>query len=174
MVCLSARNSDKRKRKELEKTWLCAVNSSSAWHTGLSDGAPDSVRCARLDLGELAALGFRRRRTAKIHRTVRWCTGPFGESSAANSSLSGNGKRRRGYNSPDYLVSQRSPVPTVGCEICRRRVAAPTVSKGTRLSGVHRTMSGVHRTMSGAPTDPELQRLTVPDLEGNHAPDRLQ
>jgi hypothetical protein len=41
---------------------------------------------------ELAALGIRRRRTAKNHRTVRWCTGLSGESSAANSSLSGNGK----------------------------------------------------------------------------------
>jgi hypothetical protein len=29
--------------------------------------------------GELAALGFRRRRTAINHRTVRWCTGLSGE-----------------------------------------------------------------------------------------------
>jgi hypothetical protein len=35
-------------KEEKEKTWLCAANSSSAWHTGLSGGAPDSVRCARL------------------------------------------------------------------------------------------------------------------------------
>jgi hypothetical protein len=28
--------------------------------------------------------------------------------------------------------------------------------------------------LSGAPTGPELQRSFVPDLEGNHAPDRLQ
>jgi hypothetical protein len=27
------------------------------WHTGLSGGAPDSVRCARLASGELATLG---------------------------------------------------------------------------------------------------------------------
>jgi hypothetical protein len=44
---------------------------SSAWHTGLSGGAPDSVRCARLVSGESAALGIRWRRTAVIHRTVR-------------------------------------------------------------------------------------------------------
>jgi hypothetical protein len=30
---------------------------SSVWHTGLSGGAPDSVWCARLNSGELAALG---------------------------------------------------------------------------------------------------------------------
>jgi hypothetical protein len=29
--------------------------------------------------GELAALGFRRRRTAINHRTIRWCTGLSGE-----------------------------------------------------------------------------------------------
>jgi hypothetical protein len=28
-------------KEEKEKTWLCAANSSSAWHTGLSGGAPD-------------------------------------------------------------------------------------------------------------------------------------
>jgi hypothetical protein len=31
--------------------------SARAWHTGLSDGAPDSVRCARLADGEPATLG---------------------------------------------------------------------------------------------------------------------
>jgi hypothetical protein len=49
--------------------------SSSAWHTGLSGGASDSVRCARLVFGENATLGNRRRCTAIIHRTIRWCTG---------------------------------------------------------------------------------------------------
>jgi hypothetical protein len=56
--------------------------------------------------------------------------------------------------------------PTVDHEICGRRVAAPIVGRGTGLFGVH-------RTMSGAPTGPELQRSTVLDLEGNHAPDCL-
>jgi hypothetical protein len=41
---------------------------------------------------ELAALGTRRRRTAKNHRTVRWCTGLSSESSVANSSSSGKAK----------------------------------------------------------------------------------
>jgi hypothetical protein len=35
-------------------------------------------------------------------------------------------------------------------------------------------VGGGHRTVSGAPTGPKLQRSTVPDLEGNRAPDRLQ
>jgi hypothetical protein len=61
---------------------------------------------------------------------------------------------------PDCPVSQRSPAPTVGRVIFARRVAAPTVGGGTGLSG--------------APTGPELQRSSMPDLEGNRAPDRLQ
>jgi hypothetical protein len=53
--------------------WLEAAKSL------LSLGAPDSVRCARLTQANLLLLGNRRRRTAKIHRTVRWCTGLSGE-----------------------------------------------------------------------------------------------
>jgi hypothetical protein len=68
------------------------ANSSSAWHTGLSDGTPDSVRCPRLVDVEPAPLGNRRSCTAINRRTVRWCTGLSGESSATNSSLSGNEK----------------------------------------------------------------------------------
>jgi hypothetical protein len=60
----------------------------------LFDGASDSVRCARTSLCEQSALGTRRRRTAINYRTVRWCTGLSGESSAAKSSLSGNDQRR--------------------------------------------------------------------------------
>jgi hypothetical protein len=77
--------------KQLEMSWL----SCSVWvHQIVFGGAPDSVRCARLASGEQATLGTRRRRTAIIHRTVRWCTRLSGESSAAKSSLSGEVQRR--------------------------------------------------------------------------------
>jgi hypothetical protein len=79
-----------------------------------------------------AALGTRRWRTAIIHRTVQWCTGLSDESSTTNSSPSGKAKGRRGYNSPDCLVSQRSPSPMVGRAIFARRVVAPTVGRGHR------------------------------------------
>jgi hypothetical protein len=57
-------------------------------------GSPGTPDCPVRHAGpsKKAALGTRRRRTTIIHRTVRWCTGLSGESSAANSSLSGNGK----------------------------------------------------------------------------------
>jgi hypothetical protein len=47
--------------------------------TLLSLRAPDSVRCARLALVNWPLSGIRRRRTAKNHRTVRWCTGLSGD-----------------------------------------------------------------------------------------------
>jgi hypothetical protein len=102
-------------RKQLEKESACAANSSSAWHTGLSGGSPDNVRwctrkCPVCQAGsrEKAALGTQWRRTAIIHRTVRWCTGLSGESSAMNSSPSGKAKGQRGYNSPDSPVVHRT------------------------------------------------------------------
>jgi hypothetical protein len=78
----------------------------SVWGTGLSGGAPDSVRCARLPRAKWPLSGICRRRTAKIHRTV-WCA-------------------------PDCPVSQRSAGPTVGRAICAGHVAEPTVGRGHR------------------------------------------
>jgi hypothetical protein len=84
MFCLSARNREKRRRKGLGSK---QPTLSSVWHTGLSGGAPDSVRCARLASGELAALGRFWWRTAIIHRSIWWCTGLSGETSAASATV---------------------------------------------------------------------------------------
>ena len=78
----------------------------SVWGTGLSGGAPDSVRCARLPRPKRPLSGFSPATSAKIHRTVR-CA-------------------------PDCPVSQRSAGPTVGRAICARHVAEPTVGRGHR------------------------------------------
>jgi hypothetical protein len=47
--------------------------------TGLSGGAPDSVRCARLATVKWLLSGSDQQRKAINHRTVRWCTGLSGE-----------------------------------------------------------------------------------------------
>jgi hypothetical protein len=91
-------------------------------------GTPDSVQCARLVRGELAALVIRRRRMAIIHWTIRWCTGLSGE---------------------------------------------PTIASANGRLGNLRATCGSSNGRWGA-TGPELQRSSVPDLEGNRAPDRLQ
>jgi hypothetical protein len=157
------------KEEKMERKRLGSVQPifSSVWHTGLSGGAPDSVRCARLVRGELAALGTRRRRTAIIHRTVQWCTGLSGESFAANSSLSGKRRTRRGYNSPDCPVVHRTVRWAHGRQ--RQRSAAQSTGDAWQLQ---RWAGGTG--LSGAPTGLELQRSSVPDLEGNRTPDRLQ
>jgi hypothetical protein len=110
-------------RKELEKE----VAMCSKLQLGLANRTVRrcTEQCPVRQAGphEKAALGTRRRCTAISHWTVRWCTGLSGESSATNSSLLGKAIGRRGYNSPDCPVSQRSPAPTVGRAIRGRRVA---------------------------------------------------
>jgi hypothetical protein len=59
-------------------------------HRTVSGGAPDSVWCARLASVNQLLSGLRRRRTTKIHRTVRWCTGLSGEPTAGRA----NGRPR--------------------------------------------------------------------------------
>jgi hypothetical protein len=88
-----------------------------------------------------------------VHRTVRWCTGqcPVCQAGSGELAALGNELTAYGYNSPDCPVctglsdvhwtvrcapdcpvSQRSAGPTVGCAICARHVAEPTVGRGHR------------------------------------------
>jgi hypothetical protein len=107
--------------------------------TSARPGAPDSVRCARLAGGELAALGKKQRRTAIIHRTIRWCTRLSGEPTVA----SANGR-------------PRNPRATRGPQ--QRSVGH------TRLSGVHRTVSGAPTDPEDQRSDaPEMEGDCAPD-----------
>jgi hypothetical protein len=146
-------------------------SSSSAWHTGLSGGAPDSVRCSRLADGEPAALGNRWSCTTIIHRTVRWCTGLSGESSATNSSVSRNekGDVAKIHRTVRWCTGL-SGEPTVLVANGRLRNLQTTCVSLQRSVG-HTGLSGVHRTVSGAPTGLEEQRSTAPDMEGDRVPD---
>jgi hypothetical protein len=176
----------KREESDCKKLGCEQPNFSSDWHTGLSGGAPDSVRCARLVHVNSPLSGFDGGVRLKITgpsggasdrpvvlRTVRWCTGLSGESSAANSSLSGNEKG-------DVAIIHRtvrwctglSGEPTVSSTNGRPRNLRDTWSRQRSVGGTG--LSGVHRTVSGAPTGLKLQRSTMLDLEGNRAPDRLQ
>jgi hypothetical protein len=87
MAYLSVRNREKKKRNGLQKTGCGQLKFNSVWHTGLSGGAPDSVRCVRLASGELATLGKNRRRAAIIHWTIWWCTGLSGEPTVASATV---------------------------------------------------------------------------------------
>jgi hypothetical protein len=108
-------------------------------------GTPDSVRCARLVRVKKAALGTRRRRTAIIHWTVWWCTGLSGESSAANSSLSGNGKG-------DVAIIPRT------VQWCTGLSGEPTVASANSRSRNPRATRGSSNGRQGAPDCPVRQR----------------
>jgi hypothetical protein len=54
VLCLSAWN---RRNREEEELAVYSQKTASVWGTGLSGGAPDSVRCARLPRPEDDALG---------------------------------------------------------------------------------------------------------------------
>ena len=94
-------------RRRKGECWLCTAKRL------FRSGAPDCPVVHRTVSGAPGCLDLKtpfsgtcRRRTAKIHRTVR-CA-------------------------PDCPVSQRSAGPTVGCAICARHVAEPTVGRGHR------------------------------------------
>jgi hypothetical protein len=97
---------------------------------------------------------------------VRWCTGqcPVRQAGVCQLAALGTSSAAYGYNSPDCPVSQQSARPTVGRVIRVRRVAEPTVIRGTGLSGAPTTLNlqrstspkkerNLHRTVSGAPGD---------------------
>jgi hypothetical protein len=90
----------------MEKLAVYNQKAARSGCTGLSGGAPDSVRCARLALVKRPLSGFRRRHTTINHWTVRWCTGLSAEPTVGQA----NGR-------------PRNP---------RASVAEPTVRKGHR------------------------------------------
>jgi hypothetical protein len=84
--------------------------------TGLSGGAPDSVRCARQVQGEPATLGTRRWCTAIIHRTVRLFTGLSGCSPDCPVSRPRRSRRsQEKFNGVRLKFTGLSGEPTVDC-----------------------------------------------------------
>jgi hypothetical protein len=131
----------------LEQPRLCSV-----WHTGLSGGAPDSVRCARLASGELAALDRNWRRTAIIHRTDRWCTGLSGEPTAASATVDRQirGRRVARSNGRQGHRTVRCALDSVRCANCHKICNGRMRQKRKEI--VHRTVRW--RTgLFGAPPD---------------------
>jgi hypothetical protein len=113
LFCLIVRIREKRKRKR--------VGWSS--HDSAQSGTPD---CPVVDR-------IRRRRTAIIHRIVRWCTGLSGEPTTASATV---GRQIRGRRVARSNSRQEAPdsvwcangynSATVGCAILGRRSAPDT------------------------------------------------
>jgi hypothetical protein len=126
-----------QEKKGIGKSWLCSASCCSIWvHrtvrwcTGLSGGAPDSVRCARLALANWPLSRIHRRRTAIIHRTVWWCIGLSGEPKVASTTVGRAIRARRvapangRLGAPDSVrCANGYNSATVGCVILGRRSA---------------------------------------------------
>jgi hypothetical protein len=103
--------------------------------TGLSGGAPDNVRCARLALVKRPLSGIRRRRTAKIHQTVRCAPDcPVSQRSAAQSARDAWLGQRSEGGTGQCPVRQRLQIPTVGCARIGKKSAPDSVRWCTGLS----------------------------------------
>jgi hypothetical protein len=120
-----------------EKLAVYSQKAARSGCTGLSGGAPDSVRCARLRLPNWLLSGLRRRCTAIIHRTVRWCTGLSGESTVGRvirarhvAEPTVRRRHRTVSGAPTALNRQRSALPKKG-----KKSAPDSVRWCTGLSG---------------------------------------
>jgi hypothetical protein len=129
----------------LEKRWLCLAKDSSVWEHRTVRWCTGQCPVRQAGSGELAALGFRRRRTTINHRTVRWCTGLSGEPTVGRA----NGRPRNPHvtrGRPNGLKGAPDcPVCTRQCPV-RQRSSAPKQERN-----LHRTVS------SGAPDCPVRQ-----------------
>jgi hypothetical protein len=112
VLCLSARN---RRNRFGEKLAMYSQKAARSGCTGLSVVHRTMSGGARISPDEQPTLGSRRRRTAINHRTVWWCTGLSGESSAVKSPLSGNSQQRTAKNHRTVRwCTGLSGEPTVG------------------------------------------------------------
>jgi hypothetical protein len=137
-----------------------------AWHTRLSGGAPDSVRCPRLVNGELAALGKRERRRGYnsldcpvIHRTVRWVNGASTRSTCDTWSVLTVGWARRTVQcAPDSVRRANRPRgSTVDCARYGRKSSTGLLqwlSGGAPDCPVHHSIEGKNCLPNWCPTAP--------------------
>jgi hypothetical protein len=129
-------------KRRFEKTWLELPRLCSVW-------VHRTVRCARLALVNRPLSGNRRRRTTKIHRTVRWCTGlSCGATVGRANGRPRNPRVTRGRangqkGAPDSVrcaldsvrCANGSKTPTVGCAKIGKKSAPDSVRWCTGLSG---------------------------------------
>jgi hypothetical protein len=148
----------------LKKECLWSAKLAPAWHTELSGGAPDSIRCSGWPGGEVSALGNRCVDVAINHGTVRWCTGLSGESSAPAPKSSATNSLLSGKEKGNVAKNHRTVRWAKGA---RGQWSSPRSTGDTWPSQRSDSRTG----LSGAPTGPKAQWSAAPDMEGNRAPD---
>jgi hypothetical protein len=134
---------EKRKWKEIA---LFQPKPALSGCTGLSGGAPNSVRCARLARANWPISGIHRRRTAIIHRTVRCAPDcPVSQRSAARSARVTWPSQRSG-GAPDC------PVCTGQCPV-RQWLPGANGRLRRRRKEIRTGQCPVYTGLSGAPGD---------------------
>jgi hypothetical protein len=103
------------KEKDWKRVGCVQPTAAQSGCTGLSGGAPDSVRCARPALANWSLSGNLQRRTAIVHRTVRWCTGLSGEPTTASATVGRAIRARRVAPANGRLGAPDCPVCTGQC-----------------------------------------------------------
>jgi hypothetical protein len=121
----------------------------------MSGGAPDSVRCARLALVKRLLSGTERRRMAKIHRTVRWCTGLSDEPTVGQA----NGRPRNPRVTRGQANGQKGapdcPVCTEQCPV-RQRLQIFNGQLRQNRKGISTGQCPVHHPTEGKDSLPGL------------------
>jgi hypothetical protein len=126
----------------MEKLAVYSQEAARSGCTGLSGGAPDSVRCARLASVNWLLSGLRRRCTTINHRTIRWCTGLSGEPTVGlangrpRNPRATRGRANSQKGAPDSVrCANGSGSPTVGFAKEGKKSAPDSVRRCTGLSG---------------------------------------
>jgi hypothetical protein len=132
----------------------------------LSLGAPDSVRCARPTPANWPLSGNLKRRTAIIHRTVRWCTGLSGEPTAASATVGRAIRARRVALTNGRLGAPDCPVCTEQCPMRQ-----PARRSNGRLRQEWKEIRTGHATV--APDKHTLIILNLPHFVSTHLIDFL-
>jgi hypothetical protein len=99
----------------MQKTWLGTAKTQLSL-------AHRTVRCARLNTGEHAALEKIWRRMAIIHRTVWWCTGLSGEPTAASATV---GRAIRGRR----VARANGRQGALDCPVCTRQCSVHQLAR---------------------------------------------
>jgi hypothetical protein len=152
------------KEKDWKRVGCVQPTAAQTGCTGLSGGAPGSVRCARPAPANWPLSRNLQRRTTIIHRTVRWCTRLSGEPTAASATV-GRAIRARRVASANGRLGAPDSVrcangynsAMVGCAILGRRSAPDKeqwMSGGAPDCPVHHSTEGKNCLPRMPPTAP--------------------
>jgi hypothetical protein len=164
IVYLSARNSAKKRRFELEKSWLSTANTSSTlahwtvrWCTGQCPVPQAGLASTGRSQEKRRRRGYKSPDCPVVHRTVRWANGSSAQRSAARSMRDTWLAPTVGWAHRTVRCANRSRGPTVGCARYGRRSRTGLLlwlSGGAPDCPVHHSTEGKNFLPNWCPTAP--------------------